>query len=158
MMQITIPAAFDVSLVDSIVKLEEECFDHPYSFSQIQDAWKSKSSILGYASTTNLAEGPRSDSLGGYVLLQLLGEDTELHRIAVHPSHQRKGIARTLLSHVFDFLRTTDAQTLFLEVSEYNRNALRFYQTMEFQEVSRRKNYYSDGASAILFKKPLILS
>ena len=86
---------------------------------------------------------------GGFALTRTLAGESELLTLAVHPDHQRRGIARGLLS---DWIAAIQPQveTAFLEVAADNHGALALYQSAEFSRSGLRKAYYArDGAPAV---------
>lgn len=74
----------------------------------------------------------------------------ELLKIAVCPKHQKKGIAKKLLSYVANDMRDLGAQSMILEVRKSNQNAIGFYEKLNLTKISKRKNYYSDGEDALI--------
>ena len=87
----------------------------------------------------------------GYAIFHLLGPDSELLSIATRQSVQRKGIGTLLLNAGLDKLTEPDDQC-FLEVREGNVKARTFYEKHGFQLYNVRKNYYSDGEDAALYR------
>jgi ribosomal-protein-alanine N-acetyltransferase len=88
--------------------------------------------------------------VGGFIVTRRVAADErEILNLAVAPELRRKGVARALL------LRSLEGFTgsVFLEVRESNRAAIKFYKLHNFQEVSRRVNYYQiPTESAIVMK------
>jgi ribosomal-protein-alanine N-acetyltransferase len=72
----------------------------------------------------------------------------DLQRIAVHPAHRRRGLARQLLAAVVE-----DAGRVLLEVSAANTAALAFYTEEGFVEIGRRPRYYRDGSDAVVMER-----
>lgn len=95
------------------------------------------------------------DEVVGYAVT--LGSDdlADLQRIAVHPDHQRQGIARTLLDEVLAEAAGSGANRVLLEVSASNAPALAFYAALEFVEIDRRRRYYRDGTDAVVMRRSL---
>jgi ribosomal-protein-alanine N-acetyltransferase len=87
------------------------------------------------------------EPLQGYVVTRTVGDVTDLHRIAVHPDHRRRGLARMLLAAAGDGRRTL------LEVSARNTGALAFYAAAGFVEIGRRRGYYRDGSDAVVMQR-----
>ncbi|MFN7132859.1 MAG: GNAT family N-acetyltransferase [Myxococcales bacterium] len=81
--------------------------------------------------------------------------EAELLRVAVAPSARRSGIARALLQRSEAELRGTGVRVLFLEVRESNAAARRLYEATGWSECGRRRGYYPDGETAVLYRKPL---
>ena len=82
--------------------------------------------------------------VAGFVVAVLVPPEAELETIAVVESAQRLGVGRQLLQGLADELRTQQAKSLNLEVRASNLAALRVYRSQEFEEIGRRKRYYSD--------------
>ncbi|MEM9967627.1 MAG: N-acetyltransferase [Pseudomonadota bacterium] len=83
----------------------------------------------------------------GLALSRTVAGETELLTLAVEPTHQRKGIAESLLK---SWLNTCapPTQRAFLEVAEDNFPAICLYNKMGFEQVGLRKSYYARPHSA----------
>ena len=86
----------------------------------------------------------------GYVVTRTVGDVTDLHRIAVHPDHRRRGLARRLLAAAAS--PSAGHRTL-LEVSARNTGAVAFYAAAGFVEIGRRRGYYRDGSDALVMQR-----
>jgi ribosomal-protein-alanine acetyltransferase len=95
------------------------------------------------------------DRLLGYAVIMGAGDLADLQRIAVHPDHQRQGIARALLDEVLAHAAGHGADRMLLEVSTANAAALAFYAAAGFVEIDRRRRYYRDGTDAVVMRRPL---
>jgi len=74
----------------------------------------------------------------GFLVTRAVADEVEILNLAVDPANRRSGVARALLRPVLE----AAPGSVFLEVRESNTAALRLYQTLRFQEVSRRRGYY----------------
>ena len=68
--------------------------------------------------------------------------------IVVDEPYRRRGIATELIRHVVN--NYGDINTLFLEVNEKNRSAIKAYEKNGFEVISRRKNYYGKDDALIM--------
>lgn len=97
--------------------------------------------------------------MSGFAMVRRLGSESELLTIAVAPARRGQGLGRALLSAAFADLAMTPVKTMFLEVDEANLAALRLYRGFGFEEIGRRKGYYSkaDGsaATALVMRAPI---
>ncbi len=84
----------------------------------------------------------------GYAVVLASGDVADLQRIAVRPSHRRRGLARELLAAV-----APDGMRLLLEVSAANDAALAFYAAEGFEAIDRRRRYYRDGSDAVVLAR-----
>ena len=95
------------------------------------------------------------DPVVGYAVTLATGDVVDLQRIAVHPDHQRQGMARRLLDAAVGAARTARADRVLLEVGAANTAALAFYAAAGFVEIDRRRRYYRDGTDAVVMRLPL---
>ncbi len=91
----------------------------------------------------------------GHAIVSTVYEIAELQRIAAASERRRQGIAGQLLAVVRRQAADDSAQRLLLEVREDNAAAIAFYQAAGFAEIDRRRRYYSDGTTAIVFQLTL---
>jgi ribosomal-protein-alanine N-acetyltransferase len=93
------------------------------------------------------------DAVVGYAVTSSAGAVVDLERVAVHPEHRRRGLARLL---VLTALADVAGERVLLEVSADNQAALAFYAAEGFTEIARRGRYYRDGSDAVVMSKTLI--
>jgi len=86
------------------------------------------------------------NKLIGFIISRLAGDESEILSVAVAASAQGRGLAGHLLRLHLRRLAGLGIRTVFLEVAEDNTPAIRLYKRAGFEEVSRRKGYYQDGA------------
>ena len=78
-----------------------------------------------------------------YLLFWRLGEELELHKIAVDRPWQRQGHAARLLEFFLQAGRSWGSERAVLEVRESNVAAIRLYEKFAFRPVGRRSDYYT---------------
>lgn len=78
------------------------------------------------------------------------GEDAELFYIFVDPSARGRGLGRALFEAWRQGLKSG---AIHLEVRPSRHEALELYESLGFQVVRRRKNYYGDGEDALIMKR-----
>lgn len=116
-------------------EIERACFPDP---------WPAHSFV-------ELCDGSRSDcwvaEVGGEVVGYWIGrridEEAELANFAVAPDRQAQGIGRELLRDFIETVGGLRRTTIYLEVRVSNAAALKLYAAEGFQEVGRRKAYYT---------------
>lgn len=88
--------------------------------------------------------------VGFVVCRRVADSECEVLSLVVDPVLRRRGIGRRLMLHV---LGDTPG-AWFLEVRASNTPALNLYKNLDFQEVSRRDNYYQDtGETAVVMRR-----
>jgi ribosomal-protein-alanine N-acetyltransferase len=91
----------------------------------------------------------------GYVIAMTGPETAHIAELVVAPSHRRSGRGRRLLAGALDRLRETGATSVELAVEPDNDAARRLYEAFGFEEKTRVTEYYEDGGTAVLMRRPL---
>ncbi len=126
----------DRSHLEQVAALERLCFRPPASRNMLeQDMYSDNRSIV-------VAEGENGLVLGYGILCVILDEGV-LERLAVNPAYRRQGVAQEILDTFLRFGRV-HLSLLTLEVRASNQSAIRLYLKNDFEQVSRRRNYYTD--------------
>ena len=84
----------------------------------------------------------------GFILYQLLPDETEILTIAVDPAHRRQGIGRKLLATIISAISGQTA-LLRLEVAANNVAACGLYESAGFSVAGRRPHYYQHPGGAV---------
>ena len=84
----------------------------------------------------------------GFICFQELNGNNEIIVLGMSPQHQRQGYMRQLVEYFVENL-CNDGSRVFLEVHENNKRARAFYEKLGFKIDGLRKNYYSDGSTAL---------
>ena len=108
----------------------------------------------GYSVERLLAEGVaffliRQDSTpAGCGGVKLFGtEYGEVKRMYVRPQFRGLGLARQMLDHLTDYARRQGVRVLRLETGIHQRDAIRLYEGMGFQQISPFGEYKEDPLS-----------
>jgi tRNA threonylcarbamoyl adenosine modification protein YeaZ/ribosomal-protein-alanine acetyltransferase len=99
--------------------------------------------------------GESSGELISYAGVVNLAGTADVLTLTVADSHRRKGIGRELLRRLIDWSRTQKCEAIMLEVRVGNEEAIPLYESFGFIEISRRKDYYGPGKTAIVMRKEL---
>ena len=86
----------------------------------------------------------------GYVGCWALFDAVHLVTIGVAPQYQRQGLGEILVQQALDLAHEIGAPEVTLECRETNLPAQALYRKYGFQEVGRRRRYYSDTREAAL--------
>jgi ribosomal-protein-alanine N-acetyltransferase len=96
----------------------------------------------------------------GFIMSRLVEDEAEILSVAVAGRQQGRGLARKLLTLHLRRLAGLGARTVFLEVDEHNKPAIRLYDRAGFHEISRRPNYYpgtlGKPAAALVLRRDLV--
>ena len=157
-----------------VAAMEKEMFSDAWSVEALTDSIRypynhillisTEGEIRPLVSEEDVADsfvvGEEEQKTAGYLIYADPSEEAELHRIAVRPEYQRRGLAGKLMA---ELLRRTgnltqdeqpETKSIFLEVRAGNVAALALYSACDFQEIDRRKNYYHDPEEdAVIMKR-----
>ncbi|WP_150538694.1 ribosomal protein S18-alanine N-acetyltransferase [Actinobacillus vicugnae] len=84
----------------------------------------------------------KQQQIVAFAICQTVLDEATLFNIAVEPAFQGKGYGKCLLLELIERLRNQGILTLWLEVRESNLNAQKLYDSVGFNQVTIRKNYY----------------
>ena len=71
------------------------------------------------------------------------------------PSHQRQGAGKRVLQWLEDDARKHSARNLWVAASDFNAEAIKFYECFGFQRVAVLDDLVRDGCSELLLRKKL---
>jgi ribosomal-protein-alanine N-acetyltransferase len=83
------------------------------------------------------------DRKQGFILVQVVADQSEILSLGVIPAARRRGVASELLSAALTEAAERGALTMFLEVDCTNIPAIALYNGLGFVEMGRRKAYYT---------------
>jgi ribosomal-protein-alanine N-acetyltransferase len=118
----------------------------------VNEQWTERSwqgELLGEGRTTLLA---RRHVPVGVIALQTVGDVADLHRLVVSPVHRRRGIGVALVTAGLRAVRHAGARTVLLEVAFDNDPAIALYQSLGFEQLAARDDYYAPGRHALILK------
>ncbi len=134
-----------------VLKLNLRCFKEGENYTKHTFSYLlSEPNCLSYRLVTP------DGNLVGFVFI-MTSEDGTGHvtTIGIAPEHRRRGLARRLLNHAEDALRTRGINTVRLEVRVGNLAAQNLYRQRGYAVVQRLENYYNNGESGFLMVKSL---
>ena len=92
----------------------------------------------------------------GIYVVQTIIDEVQINYFSIKQKFRRKGYGSYLMTYLVKDCEKLNIKKIMLEVSENNSIAEVFYRKFNFFTVGRRKNYYKDGANAILKEKKIV--
>ena len=120
---------------DISAELHSESFDEGWSAQSMRTTLETPG-VYGYIGED---ETGRPIALG---LFRISGDEAEVITIATRPKLRGQGIAKALMQNAMAQAQLSGVLQMFLEVALDNVAAIRLYQSLGFEEVGRRKDYY----------------
>ena len=96
-----------------------------------------------------------SNLLIGICVFHVVLDEAQINFFVVKHKYRKKGFGTYLMSYLIKECEKLNINKLFLEVSQTNVTAEKFYSRFDFFTVGIRRNYYKDGADALLKEKHL---
>ena len=124
----------DLSAIEAI---EVRAYPTPWSRSMFASELAKPTSIcLGAFEGSDLV---------GYVINSRYVDAWHVMNVAVHPEHQRRGVATALLERLFELTRGDERRGYTLEVRVSNEDAIHLYEKLGFESRGIRRGYYTDN-------------
>lgn len=141
--------------IGAMYDIELKCFTDPWTRAMLDP-------FCGYTGA-RAAVAELDGEICGFVFIYVVaGDDGEnngevdLADIAVDPNARRMGIARELVSYVYDIARKNNCGSIYLEVRRSNTAARTLYESEGFVIIGERKKYYTSPVEdAVIMKKEL---
>ena len=134
-----------IAELDAVMRVMEDSFDPAFG-----EAWTAPqcAGLLPMAGVW-LSLARRGETVIGFALGRIVGDEAELLLLAVGRSSQGQGVGQLLLDRFAAVAVSKGAEQLHLEVREGN-HAVSLYRRNGYREVGRRRNYYG-GRDGQLF-------
>ena len=94
------------------------------------------------ASLALVAARPGREILG-FIIAQIAADEAEILTVGVARDQQGHGIGRQLVEGAARAAKRSEARRLFLDVADSNAAARALYDSCDFEEIGRRKAYYT---------------
>lgn len=132
--------------ISALAQLERQCFSDPWSEKALTEELSNHNAVFRVA----LIDG----EVAGYVGMLHVLDEGDICNVAVFDRFRRKGVASALIQHLVDYGVENQLSFITLEVRESNIGAQKFYETMGFETIGVRKNFYDNPKEhAILMNK-----
>ena len=134
--------------LDDIVSIENRAFKQPWTKNQFLNDIQSKLDSENWVYVID-------ELVAGYIFGWIIQGEFHLNNIAVHPKYLRRSIGKNLIQHIIARVILRNIGVILLEVSAENIPARKCYQSLGFNQMGIRKDYYSKGDDAILYNLEL---
>jgi len=137
--------------LDWIMEIEMSVYPHPWTRGIFSDCIKVDYKCWVLEDEYNII---------GYAVMSMAINEVHLLNISIASNRQNQGLGRQFIVQMCDIAKQSHADTMLLEVRPSNTAAIHLYDSIGFNEVGIRKNYYPDAngnrEDAIIMAKSLI--
>ena len=134
--------------LDDIVSIEKSAFNKPWTKNQFMNDIQSELDSENWVYVID-------ELVAGYIFGWIIQGEFHLNNIAVQPKYLRRSIGKNLIQHIIARVILRNIGGILLEVSAENIPARKCYQSLGFNQMGIRKDYYSKGDDAILYNLEL---
>jgi ribosomal-protein-alanine N-acetyltransferase len=118
----------------AVLEIERRAYPYPWTESIFRDCLRA-----GYSAWLLICS---DGSLAGYALMSMAVGEAHVLNLCVDPGYQRRGLGLMMLHHLLGLARAANCTIVLLEVRKSNKAAQRLYESIGFQRLGVRKNYY----------------
>lgn len=133
--------------IERLAELERQCFSDPWSENSLREMLSSETARFFVAVTEN--------DIAGYMGMHIVCESAFVDNIAVFENYRRQGVARALLDNAFTVAQVNGVDFLSLEVRPSNVPACTLYDSLGFEIMGERPNYYRNPTENALIMTKL---
>jgi ribosomal-protein-alanine N-acetyltransferase len=119
--------------LEQVMDIEVSAYNYPWTRRIFSDCLR-----VGYQCRVAEVDG----QLAGYGIMSTGAGEAHILNLCVARNFQGHGLGRKLLLHLLDRARELEVDTVFLEVRPSNTPAMRLYESLGFNRVGTRKDYY----------------
>ena len=123
----------DAADLDQVMLVEVQVYEYPWTRGIFIDCLRANYDCW-------VLDGP--NALTGHAVLSVGAGEAHLLNVCVAREHQGQGMGRQLVEHMLQRARARAAQIVFLEVRASNDVAAQLYESVGFNEIGKRRNYY----------------
>ena len=91
----------------------------------------------------------------GICVLHIVLDEAQINFFVINQKYRKRGYGSHLMNYLIKECEKVNINKIFLEVSNTNLKADKFYNRFDFTTVGIRRNYYKDGSDALLKEKKL---
>ena len=121
-----------------VMALETEAYNYPWTPGIMSDCLK-----VGYHCFVYEVDC----EIRGYIIFSTVLDEVHLLNLCIDPHYQNKGYGKAFLSWLMNYTqgsgdKKSGSKTLYLEVRASNHPAIHLYESMGFNEIGLRPDYY----------------
>ena len=147
--------------LDSVLAIESISHIHPWTKGNFSDSLSA--GHWAYCVRPQLAEAIKGsyldpEVLWAYCILFPAVDELHLLNITVSPKLRRLGIGNKMMNAIEGVAAQQKIPRIILEVRPSNEHALKLYQSLGYEQIGLRKNYYPVDAASGLREDALVLA
>lgn len=130
-----------------ILLIESQSYPEPWKLTHFQEELKKP-----YTRALVLTDDESDSIVIGYIVYWIQAEGISLLNVTVDPKWRGFGFGKKLMQMMISEAVKEDISRIILEVRESNKNAIELYGNIGFKITHTRKNFYSNGETALVME------
>lgn len=126
--------------IADVAEIEKSCFSKPWSISAIEAELENPNAHFYVLS---VEDGTADDKIVGYGGMHIILDEAYIANIAVLPEFRKNGFGKAITIQLINTALNHNCEFISLEVRPSNTTAVKMYSLLGFEEVGKRKNFYS---------------
>lgn len=120
----------------AVLAIEQRSHPSPWPFRGLEESLAAHRSVVMLDAQMTVL---------GFAFVQKILDEAHLLDIAIEPARRGKGYGRQLMQYLLSEAMPADIAHWFLEVRASNSAAIALYNSLGFNEMGLRRNYYRDA-------------
>ncbi|WP_214660643.1 ribosomal protein S18-alanine N-acetyltransferase [sulfur-oxidizing endosymbiont of Gigantopelta aegis] len=116
-----------------VMQIERKAYKFPWTEGFMADCLRVAYQCFVYAV---------DDEIRGYLIYSIVLDEVHLLNVCIAPEYHNKGYGHAFINWLMNHVRDSGSKTLYLEVRASNYAAIHLYETMGFNELGLRPDYY----------------
>jgi ribosomal-protein-alanine N-acetyltransferase len=130
--------------LDEVVEVARASFDPPWPRQVFEEELERDWAYVWVLRPTTF------DPIAAFVAFWWVRDEIHVLNLATRPAWRRRGYARDLMEELLSFARGRTVRYLSLEVGASNVAALTLYESLGFESIGVRPQYYADDQDAVV--------
>lgn len=131
----------------SVLLIEAQSYPEPWKAAHFEAELKKP-----YTRALVLTDDETDTVVVGYIVYWVQAEGISLLNVAVEPKWRGFGFGMKLMQEMIKEAVADDISRIVLEVRQSNESAIRLYESIGFKATHQRKNFYSNGETALVME------
>ena len=89
----------------------------------------------------------------GFLCFRIVGEESEILSLVIHPQYRGKGLGKQLMKFYIDFCSQREIKAFYLETGASNQAAICLYRSFSYHPIGIRPKYYQGKEDALLMAR-----
>ena len=89
----------------------------------------------------------------GFLCFRIVGEESEILSLVIHPQYRQKGLGKQLMKFYIDFCSQREVKAFYLETGVSNQVAIYLYESFSYHPIAIKPKYYQGKEDALLMMR-----